>query len=106
MDERCIPIPSRTLGVTLFQEQILKVAMEMAGFTGSEADESRRAMAFKRSDERMREVTEKLHARMTERGVSKENQAKVIQAVGSLALYGFPESTPFPLSFWPTQPAI
>ena len=88
----CEEILRRTLGVPLFQEQVLRMAMEVAGFTGAEADELRRAMAFKRSDERMERVTEKLHLRMTERGVRGEVQEKIIASIGSFALYGFPES--------------
>ncbi|MGJ8694883.1 MAG: DNA polymerase III subunit alpha [Verrucomicrobiaceae bacterium] len=86
------PILKRTLGVPLFQEQVLRMAMEIADFTGTEADELRRAMTFKRSDERMQLVTEKLRARMTEKNVASEVQEKVIHSIGSFALYGFPES--------------
>ncbi len=88
----CEEILRRTLGVPLFQEQVLRMAMVVAGFTGAEADELRRAMAFKRSDERMERVTEKLRLRMTERGVRGEVQEKIIASIGSFALYGFPES--------------
>jgi len=82
----------RTLGVPLFQEQVLQMAMKVAGFSGSEATELRRAMSFNRSDERMQRVVAKLRERMTERGVGKEVQDKVVQATGNFALYGFPES--------------
>jgi error-prone DNA polymerase len=88
----CEEILRRTLGVPLFQEQVLRMAMVVAGFTGAEADELRRAMAFKRNDERMEKVTEKLRLRMTERGVSGEVQEKIVASIGSFALYGFPES--------------
>lgn len=88
----CEDILKRTLGVPLFQEQVLKMAMAIAGFSGAEADELRRAMAFKRSDERMGKVTAKLRLRMTARGISEEVQQKVISSIGSFALYGFPES--------------
>ncbi len=86
------PILARTLGVPLFQEQVLRMAMTLAGFDGAEADELRRAMAFKRSDERMEAVTAKLRRRMGERGVAAAVQDKVAKAIGSFALYGFPES--------------
>lgn len=82
----------RTLGVPLFQEQVLRISMDVAGFTGAEADELRRAMAFKRSDARMEKVTDKLRQRMSERGVTPDVQTKVVDAIGSFALYGFPES--------------
>jgi error-prone DNA polymerase len=90
--ERVRPVLERTLGVPLFQEQVLKMAMELAGFSGAEATELRRAMAFNRSDERMQRVVEKLRQRMTERGVAEDVQDKVVQATGNFALYGFPES--------------
>jgi error-prone DNA polymerase len=86
------PILERTLGVPLFQEQVLRMAMTLADFTGAEADELRRAMAFKRADEKMEKVARKLHQRMTERGIPAATQEKVIRSIGSFALYGFPES--------------
>ncbi|MEX1115543.1 MAG: error-prone DNA polymerase [Akkermansiaceae bacterium] len=88
----CEEILSRTLGVPLFQEQVLRMAMAVAGFSGAEADELRRAMAFKRNDERMRQVTERLRLRMSERGITADVQRKIIDSIGSFALYGFPES--------------
>jgi error-prone DNA polymerase len=88
----CEGILRRTLGVPIFQEQVLRMAMVMAGFSGAEADELRRAMACKRSDERMERVTAKLRARMLERGVPGDAQEKIVAAIGSFALYGFPES--------------
>jgi error-prone DNA polymerase len=88
----CEKILARTLGVPLFQEQVLRMAMAVAGFSGAEADELRRAMAFKRSDDRMESVTAKLRLRMGERGVAAEVQEKIVASIGSFALYGFPES--------------
>lgn len=88
----CEEILQRTLGVPIFQEQVLRMAMVMAGFSGAEADELRRAMACKRSDERMERVTEKLRSRMTERRVTARVQEKIVASIGSFALYGFPES--------------
>src|SRR5204863_8432848 len=88
----CEKIFARTLGVPIFQEQVLSMAMTVAGFTGAEADELRRAMGFKRNDERMEQVTAKLHQRMTGRGITGEVQEKIVGAIGSFALYGFPES--------------
>lgn len=91
-DPRLQPILERTLGVPLFQEQVLKMAMELAGFSGTEAEELRKAMSFKRSDERMRRVQEKLRRAMSRRKVSPEVMEEMIEAIGSFALYGFPES--------------
>jgi error-prone DNA polymerase len=86
------PILERTLGVPIFQEQLLKVAMVAAGFSGGEAEELRRAMGFKRSAERMRSIEEKLRRGMTERGITGQGQEEIVKAITSFALYGFPES--------------
>jgi error-prone DNA polymerase len=83
---------SRTLGVPLFQEQLLRMAMITANFTGGEAEELRRAMGFKRSEARMKTIEEKLRAGMTQNGICGETQEQIIQSITSFALYGFPES--------------
>jgi error-prone DNA polymerase len=82
----------RTLGVPLFQEQLLRMAMIAAGFTGGEAEELRRAMGFKRSEKRMREIEIKLRRGMTANGIVGETQDKIVLSITSFALYGFPES--------------
>ncbi|HEX7254134.1 MAG TPA: error-prone DNA polymerase [Thermoanaerobaculia bacterium] len=86
------PILKRTLGVPLFQEQLLRIAMVAAGFTGGEAEELRRAMGFKRSMERMSAIEERLRRGMTERGISPSAQEQIVKSITSFALYGFPES--------------
>jgi error-prone DNA polymerase len=91
-DERLIPVLERTLGVPMFQEQVLQIAMVMADFTGSEAEELRRALSFHRSEEKMERVLLKLRAAMARKGVSTEASERIAKAVGSFALYGFPES--------------
>ena len=91
-DPRLEPILERTLGVPLFQEQMLKIAMIMADFSGAEAEELRRALSFHRSVERMEKVSVKLRAGMEKNGVGPEVIVKIIQAISSFALYGFPES--------------
>ena len=91
-DPRLEPILERTLGVPLFQEQMLKIAMIMADFSGAEAEELRRALSFHRSVERMEKVSVKLRAGMEKNGVAPEVIEKIIQAISSFALYGFPES--------------
>lgn len=91
-DPRLVPILERTLGVPLFQEQMLQIAMEMADFSGAEAEELRKALSFHRSDERMVRAAAKLRAAMAERGVPAEVSERIAKAVGSFALYGFPES--------------
>ena len=86
------PVLKRTLGVPLFQEQLLRIAMVVANFTGGEAEELRRAMGFKRSQKRMREIEAKLRAGMEQNGISREAQEQIILSITSFALYGFPES--------------
>src|SRR5882757_5296076 len=83
---------SRTLGVPLFQEQLLRIAMIAAGFSGGEAEELRRAFGFKRSEARMKEVEIKLRRGMENQGIIGATQDKIVQAITSFALYGFPES--------------
>jgi error-prone DNA polymerase len=86
------PILERTLGVPLFQEQMLAMAMKLADFSGSEAEELRRALSFHRSHERMQKVQTKLRAALEERGYSEQVVEGVLSAITSFALYGFPES--------------
>lgn len=86
------PILKRTLGVPIFQEQLLRIAMVAAGFTGGEAEELRRAMGFKRSAERMEKIEEKLRKGMAAQGLSRAAQETVAKSIRSFAMYGFPES--------------
>ncbi len=86
------PILARTLGVPLFQEQLLRMAMTAAGFTGSEAEELRRAFGFKRSERRMVEIEAKLRAGMTRQGIEGAAADEIVRAITAFALYGFPES--------------
>ena len=91
-DDRLAPVLERTLGVPLFQEQMLQMAMVMADFSGGEAEELRRALSFHRSEEKMQRVEVKLRAAMARKGVPPEIIERIVHAVGSFALYGFPES--------------
>jgi len=86
------PILERTLGVPLFQEQLLRMAMATAGFTGGEAEELRRAFGFKRSERAMKAVEEKLRAGMARQGITGEQAEAIIRSITAFALYGFPES--------------
>ena len=86
------PVLERTLGVPLFQEQLLRMAMVVAGFSGGEAEELRRAMGFKRSEKRMKEIEAKLRAGMERNGISRQAQEQIVLSITSFALYGFPES--------------
>jgi error-prone DNA polymerase len=91
-DPRLEPVLKRTLGVPLFQEQMLKIAMVMADFSGDEAEELRRALSFHRSEERMNKVCAKLRTAMERKGVAPDKIDKIVQSISSFALYGFPES--------------
>ncbi len=86
------PVLKRTLGVPLFQEQLLRLAMIAANFTGGEAEDLRRAMGFKRSQARMKEIEARLRAGMTHNKIPPDAQEKIILSITSFALYGFPES--------------
>lgn len=92
MHEKLVPVLERTLGVPLFQEQVLKIAMVMADFSGSEAEELRRAMSFHRSPERMEKVMTQLRDAMGKRGVAPSTIEEIVTSISSFALYGFPES--------------
>src|SRR5260221_9333706 len=86
------PILKRTLGVPLFQEQLLRMAMTVAGFSGGEAEELRRAMGFKRSAERMEKIETRLRAGMARNGIAGNVADDIVRSITSFALYGFPES--------------
>ncbi len=86
------PVLKRTLGVPLFQEQLLRMAMTVANFSGSEAEELRRAVGMRRSWERMKTLEGRLRAGMTANGIDEETQQRIVDNISSFALYGFPES--------------
>ena len=86
------PVLARTLGVPLFQEQLLRMAMVAAGFTGGQAEELRRAMGFKRSEKRMQQIEVQLRDGMARNGIIGETAERIITSITSFALYGFPES--------------
>jgi error-prone DNA polymerase len=86
------PILARTLGVPLFQEQLLRMAMVAAGFSGGEAEELRRAFGFKRAERRMQQIEAKLRAGMAKQGITGDAAEEIIRSITSFALYGFPES--------------
>src|SRR5205809_4402034 len=74
------PVLRRTLGVPLFQEQLLRMAMICAGFSGGEAEELRRAFGFKRSEARMKDVEVKLRRGMEHNGIVGEQQDRIVQS--------------------------
>ena len=82
----------RTLGVPLFQEQLLRMAMVVGNFSGAEAEELRKAVGMRRSVKRMSELMVQLRKGMGENGIDPERQELIIQSIQSFALYGFPES--------------
>jgi error-prone DNA polymerase len=86
------PILARTLGVPLFQEQLLRMAMVAAGFTGGQAEELRRAFGFKRSERRMKAIEVQLREGMARQGIAGAAADEIVTSITSFALYGFPES--------------
>jgi error-prone DNA polymerase len=86
------PILKRTLGVPLFQEQLLRMAMAVAGFTGGQAEDLRRAMGFKRSEKRMKQLEGLLREGMAKNGITGATADRIVLSITSFALYGFPES--------------
>ena len=86
------PALERTLGVPLFQEQLMQIAIDVAGFSPAESDELRQAMSAKRSGERMARLRDRLFGGMAARGVSTEVSEQVYAALAAFANFGFPES--------------
>jgi error-prone DNA polymerase len=86
------PVLKRTLGVPLFQEQLLRMAMTVASFSGAEAEELRRAVGMRRSMQRMKDLEGRLRDGMTRNGIGRDAQDSIVQGISSFAMYGFPES--------------
>ena len=86
------PALSKTLGIPLFQEQLMQMAIDVAGFTPSEADELRQAMGSKRSRERMDRLRYRLYEGMSERGIKQKVADQIWEKMVAFANYGFPES--------------
>ncbi|MBU6428218.1 MAG: error-prone DNA polymerase, partial [Cyanobacteria bacterium REEB65] len=86
------PVLARTMGIPIFQEQVMRMAMVMAGFTGAQAERLRRVMGFKRADEKMVAIEHELRAGMATRGIPAAQADEVIQYITSFAQYGFPEA--------------
>ncbi len=82
----------KTLGVPLFQEQLMQMAIDVAGFTPSEADQLRQAMGSKRSRARMERLKQRLYDGMAERGITGEVADEIFTKMAAFANYGFPES--------------
>ena len=86
------PILKRTLGVPLFQEQGMQVAIVAAGFTPGESDQLRRAMGHKRSRERMAAICQKMIDGMEANGIAPDVAQRIYNQINAFADYGFPES--------------
>jgi error-prone DNA polymerase len=82
----------KTLGVPLFQEQLMQMAIDVAGFTPAEADQLRQAMGSKRSRARMERLRERLYAGMAQRGIVGDTADIIFDKMQAFANYGFPES--------------
>jgi error-prone DNA polymerase len=83
---------AKTLGVPLFQEQLMQMAVDVAGFTAAEADQLRQAMGAKRSTERMERLRARLYQGMAERGITGEVADRIYEKLAAFANFGFPES--------------
>jgi error-prone DNA polymerase len=83
---------AKTLGVPLFQEQLMQMAVDVAGFSAAEADKLRQAMSAKRSAERMERLRARLYAGMAERGISGDTADEIYAKLAAFADFGFPES--------------
>jgi error-prone DNA polymerase len=83
---------AKTLGVPLFQEQLMQMAVDVAGFTAAEADQLRQAMGSKRSSERMERLAGRLYQGMAERGIEGEIADRIYEKLAAFANFGFPES--------------
>jgi error-prone DNA polymerase len=83
---------AKTLGVPLFQEQLMQIAIDAAGFTAAEADELRQAMGAKRSGVRMTRLRDRLFAGMATRGITGEVADEIVGKLAAFASFGFPES--------------
>jgi error-prone DNA polymerase len=95
VDAELQEILGRTYGIVLFQEQMLAIAMKLAGFNATQAEELRRALGFRRNQDRLEQATHELRQAMRRLGRSEAVIGKVVDATKSFALYGFPESHAF-----------
>ncbi|MFD1076426.1 error-prone DNA polymerase [Longispora fulva] len=105
LEEPTVPHPrmakalARTLGVPLFQEQMMQLAVDCANFTASEADQLRQAMGSKRSHARMRELRERFYAGLADNGITGAMADDLYHRLEAFAGYGFPESHSLSFAF-------
>ena len=93
------PSLHKTLGVPLFQEQLMQMAIDVADFTPAEADQLRRAMGSKRSTERMLALKERLMSGMAGHGIARETGEQIFDKLKAFADFGFPESHAYSFAF-------
>ena len=93
------PALAKTLGVPLFQEQLMQIAIDVAGFSAAEADQLRKAMGSKRSVERMAALKGRLMAGMAERGIDEETGEAIYSKLQAFSDFGFPESHSFSFAY-------
>ena len=87
------PALRKTLGIPLFQEQLMQLAVDCAGFSAAEADELRRAMGSKRSTEKMRRLRDRFYTGMAQRhGITGDVADRIYEKLAAFANFGFPES--------------
>ncbi len=86
------PSLRKTLGVPIFQEQLMQMAIDVAGFTAADADQLRQAMGSKRSTQRMEAIRERFYRGMAERGITGSIADKIFDSLSAFASFGFPES--------------
>lgn len=99
LDPRLKPALEKTLGVPLFQEQLMHIAVDAAGFTPAMADQLRKAMGAKRSAEKMRALKGKLVRGMAENGIDSPTAEKIYDSLQAFADFGFPESHAFSFAY-------
>lgn len=99
VDELLKPILERTLGVPFFQEQLMQIAVEAAGFSAAEADQLRKAMGSKRSEERMRKLKPQLYAGLAQNGIVGERAEEIFEYFSGFAEFSFPESHAFSFAY-------
>ncbi len=93
------PALEKTLGVPLFQEQLMQIAVDGAGFSPGEADQLRRAIGSKHSSERMGDLKPALFQGMTKNGIPLDAQEQIFEQLQGFAQFGFPESHAFSFAF-------
>ncbi|WP_347042537.1 error-prone DNA polymerase [Brachybacterium nesterenkovii] len=89
----------RTLGIPLFQEQLMQMVVDVADFTPALADQLRRAMGSKRSTDRMMALSDRLFAGMARHGITGEDAEAIFRKLLAFANYGFPESHAYSFAY-------